>query len=979
MKKITTAIFLLLAAAGVANAHEGETHADLNFSVFRNYSWMKMASSDKILATQEQGRQFAPGWSATPDKLSGNFRDMYGPATDVPGNTNMQKVQALMSGKLADMNVNAAEWLVTRDISVDHASFVDFKRVVNGHEVVFSSLGFRFTPDGRLLRVKMKAYGQPEQGILPAVSAQDVLKGNAINTGLSNTVINEKTIQPDWVWFPVPTKNGYDMRPAWEFHVTGIGAEEMPFDLIGYIDATNGELLYRTNTINQTFQTTAKANIHLSTPVAPTTEVMMSSMAVEVNGNTFTTNDTGLVQVLGAGSLDSVVYSLTGPWSHVEVNGVTPEFVQYNPQDTTTYTLPIQDTTTPEFRAASAFFHVNKIHDYMKSQWPSFTGMDINPLNTNVDISGNNCNAFYSNASGGNYNINFYTPQATCRAYSMVSDIVYHEYGHGISYRFYSDNGSFFRNGGLGEGNSDVWAMCINRDGVVGDGAYYSGGNIRSYTGSPKVFPQDLVGQVHADGEIIAGAWWDVATNTGSVDTMAKLFALTFYDLPNGPDGTEGDVYHEILISAIINDDDDNNLTNGTPHFNDIVDAFARHGIYLLSGAEMEHVEVDNQPANTAVTVSGNLTVANTAFFDKLYLVYQNRYGNGNWDSVAMSNTTGNTYSAQIPGYPAGAIIDYYFAANDITASASFGIPDGFDRNGATVEMNLPYQYGVGLGTKRYNFDFESELSGWELGVVTDNASSGVWVNEVPVGTSSNGLPIQTGNDHTTGSGRCAVTGNGAATTGGADVDNGKTTMQTPFFDLPFHEPVIEYYRWYSNDRGSSSNLRDDFWKVEMRLPTSQLWSKVDYTKQSDQRWRRRIFKVTEFLPTISEVQLRFIAEDRVVTGQNNNGQNIIEAAVDDFVIYEGAPLSVENMPENIEAQIFPNPADNMVNITVPAGSKGELQLYDLSGKVLRKMNITEGNTQYALRTADVAPGTYMVLVQTQYAVQNTKVVITHK
>lgn len=976
MRKITTAILLMLAMPGVVQATDGHDHSGYNFSVFRNYTWMKGAPAAKVQATQQQGRAFLPGWSATTDKLTGDFRDMFGPAAPVPGATNLQKARALMAGKLAAMGVEAAEWQVTRDVAADHAAYVDFERVVDGHKVIFSSMGFRFTTDGRLQRVKMKNYGQVEPGMQPSVSAQDALNGNAINTGLTNTVISGKNIQQDWVWFPIPAKNGYIMHPAWEFHVTGIGMHEMPFDLVGYIDATNGELLYRANTVNETFETTVKANVHLSTPVAPTTEVMMNNMRVEFNGNTYHTDDTGFLQVNGASNLASVKYVLRGPWSTIRVGNSTPEFVQNNPPDINTYALPIQDTTTAEFRAASAFYHVNLIHNYMKGQWPTFSGMDNTPMTTNVDISGNTCNAFYNN---GGYNINFYAPQNTCRAFSIVSDIVYHEYGHGISYRFYQDNGSFFQNGGLGEGNSDVWAMCINRDGIVGDGAYYNGGNIRSYTGAPKVFPQDLVGQVHADGEIIAGAWWDVAQNIGSVDTMAQLFTQTFYDLPNGPDGTEGDVYHEILISAILNDDDDNNLANGTPHFNQIVEAFARHGIYLLSGAEFEHTEVANQPANAAVTISGNLTVTNAAFFDELLMVYQNRYGSGTWDTVAMTNTTGTTYSAQIPGYPAGAIVDYYFVAQDITATSAYSLPDGYDPMASKLEMSIPYQYGVGLGGKRYDFNFDNDMPGWEFGVVTDNASAGVWEKGEPVGTAQGGLQIQPEIDHTTGTGSCAVTGNGASTIGGNDVDNGKTTMQTPLFDLPFHEPVIEYFRWYSNDRGSSTNLRDDFWKVEMRLPTSQFWVSVDNTKQSDQRWRRRIFRVTEYLPTISQVQLRFVAEDRVITNQTNNGQNIIEAAVDDFVIYEGSPVSVENMPEHIQAEIYPNPADNMVNINVPAGSKGSLQLYDVTGKVLIKTEIAEGNTQYTLNTADIAPGTYMVLVQTQYAVQNTKIVIAHK
>ena len=72
---------------------------------------------------------------------------------------------------------------------------------------------------------------------------------------------------------------------------------------------------------------------------------------------------------------------------------------------------------------------------------------------------------------------------------------------------------------------------------------------IRRYDIDPKVFPTDLVGQVHADGEIIAGAWWDYSKNVGSTDSMAKLFAETLLsDKPDGANGTEGVVYYLSLI-----------------------------------------------------------------------------------------------------------------------------------------------------------------------------------------------------------------------------------------------------------------------------------------------------------------------------------------------------------------------------------------------------------------------------------------------
>ncbi len=976
MRNLLSVLCLAIIGTGVsAVAHEHEEVSSLNYSVYQSYRYMNGIDGAKIAATQQLAKEQFYGWNATPDKLTGMFRDMYGQAMMVPGSDNLQKAQNLMTGKLAVMGVKSAEWVVTRNEHTGNAAYVDFKQVVNGHEVVFSNLSFRFTTDGKLQRVKMKNFGTPEQDMQPVLSANDVLNGSAITAGMTGS-IDKKEITGDWVWFPIPNQAGYTIHPAWPFTMTGMGNNEMPFELTGYVDAVTGELLYRSNAVNETFDVTVKANIHMATPVAPTTEVPMSDMRITIGGNNYTTNDTGFVSVGSANAPVSVTYEVRGPWSVVRVGGNTPSFTANMATSPATYILPVPDTTTPEFRAVSAFYHVNKIHDFMKTYWPTFTGMDNNPLNTNVDVSGNTCNAFYSN---GNYSINFYGPQVSCRAFSIVSDIVYHEYGHGISYRFYSAKGATFRNGAMGEANSDVWAMCINRDGIVGDGAYISGGNIRSYLGAPKVYPNNIVGEVHADGEIIAGAWWDVAVNTSSVDTMAKLFTLTHNDLPNGPNGTEGEVYHDVLISALMNDDDDANLGNGTPHFNDIVEAFARHGIYLLSDAVVEHQEVAHQPVNTAVTINAKLVLSNPTFFDRLFLVYRDRYGAGTWDSVTMTNTSGNDYMAQIPGYPAGTIVDYYFKAQDVIAASSFGLPQGYNPAVVTSELTLPYQYGVGINYRRYTMDFENSLGDWQLSDATDNATGGTWVHEVPVASTTGGLTIQPGNDKTTGTGKCLVTGNASAIADPAtnDVDNGKTTVLTPYFDLHFYEPIIEYYRWYSNDRGSTSNLRNDYWTVEMHPYNSIFWKRVDYTRESDQNWRRRIFRVSEYFKGVTTVQLRFVAEDKVLSNATQNGQNIVEAAIDDFIIYEGAPLGI-NDKSVIEAKIYPNPADNVVNIEVPADSKGSITLYDVTGKTIIKLDIKEGQHKYSINTSAIAAGTYLVMVQTQYAIQNNKVVISH-
>ena len=95
------------------------------------------------------------------------------------------------------------------------------------------------------------------------------------------------------------------------------------------------------------------------------------------------------------------------------------------------------------------------------------------------------------------------------RCYSKVPDVIYHEYGHAINGWWY---GSGMQNGGQNEGYADIWAISLTVNPILGTGFYLNDANkyVRRYDINKKVYPQDLVGQVHSDGEIIAGCFWDI-------------------------------------------------------------------------------------------------------------------------------------------------------------------------------------------------------------------------------------------------------------------------------------------------------------------------------------------------------------------------------------------------------------------------------------------------------------------------------------
>jgi len=978
---------LKLLALGLALAslqsYAQESGDRLNRSVFSGFHQLRAASRESVAGTRQKVRQHFPGMYVKTDPLTGNFTDIFGAAIQLPGNTPDTKAALCINQYLTDFGLVPGEWQLVRSSDAGHASFVHYKQQIDGRAVVFSRLSFRFTKDGKLQRIQMKNFGTPAAGIAPTLTT--TAASGLVLADLADVVVESHQVDPNWVWFPVPGRQGYTVRPAYAFNVTGKG-KTLPADIHGYIDAVSGEILYRQNKVKDIVDRTVKGEVYKNSPNQPTSIEPLAELAITINGTTYYTDSLGvfsdpnLVVPVGA------TVKLQGKWAKVNHvvtqtpwNVTVPAF-----QDTITasggeFLFPA--TNPSSIRHVNAYYHVTRVHDFMKGHFPTFTGMDF-ALTTNVDRTDGSCNAFYTGANGSS--INFYTATGGCNSFAICGDIVYHEYGHGINDKFYTwQIGDGMNNGALNEGEADIWALGITELPVLGEGSMTGGGGlIRRYDIDPKVYPEDLVGEVHADGEIIAGAWWDLGVNLNSVPMMTEIFAKTFFDTPDGPDGTEGDVYHQVLISALLNDDTDADISNGTPHFAEIIQAFAKHGIYLHADATLVHAEVPHQPANTPVTINADLIADLPAFVSGLKLYYRDRAAIV-WDSVMMAPVAGNSYTATLPARTEGKIVDYYFAVYDTFNYRNVTFPEGYRHNVAFTQVTIPYQYAVAVG-KSYGFDFETPLSGWTIANVTgDNATAGKWTQAEPIGSwvypGSQQLASQPDFDHTFGdggTGKCLVTANAASVNSqvnSADVDGGKTTVMTQVLDITgMTEPILEYYRWFSNNRGGAGG--EDSWVVQAKDVNGTTWINLENTRKADQNWRRKLVAIRKLsvFANSSQIQVRFIATDA------GSGGSVVEAAVDDLYIYDlQSALSAGNDPKTFKASIYPSPANEAVMVKLPGGTKGYIAMYDLTGKQLVRTEL-DGQELYRIPTGNIAAGTYFITVRTEHAVQSQKISILH-
>lgn len=139
-------------------------------------------------------------------------------------------------------------------------------------------------------------------------------------------------------------------------------------------------------------------------------------------------------------------------------------------------------------------------------------GLGSDSVNAEAQDGGSTNNAnFATPGDGANPRMQMYIWTFTnpSRDSGLDSDIVWHEYGHGLTWRMIG-NMSGAISGAIGEGMSDVLAILHNNDDVVGEYSIDRAVGIRSapYTNYPRTIGDFTGTSVHFDGEIYAATMW---------------------------------------------------------------------------------------------------------------------------------------------------------------------------------------------------------------------------------------------------------------------------------------------------------------------------------------------------------------------------------------------------------------------------------------------------------------------------------------
>lgn len=344
-------------------------------------------------------------------------------------------------------------------------------------------------------------------------------------------------------------------------------------------------------------------------------------------------------------------------------------------------------------------------------------------------------------------------------------------------------------------------------------------------------------------------------------------------------------------------------------------------GLIDIGGPTITNV-TNNVATNDVVgpyVIQATVTDPSTVTSVKLY------YGvnGGAPSSVDMTFLGNNVYSASMPGIPAGNYYNYYVWGKD-------GV-----NNVATSST-----YNLYITSQIYAYDCETAPTGWQLGVSGDGATTGIWIDADPVGTSWNGEPVQPEDDHTAAPGvQCFVTGNGAVggAAGEADVDGGCTTLVSPTYDLGVGTTMafFTYWRWYA----LNGNSTDDTWVVDISGDGGATWLPWERVSANVNQWTKVTKSVTDVLnPLPRYVQFRFVACDLGSGG-------LVEAAVDDLAMdtFNANPVDVAGGPLPIRTELSqnsPNPFNpkTMIHFTLSNPAQTRIEVFDASGRMIRTL-----------------------------------------
>jgi hypothetical protein len=776
-------------------------------------------------------------WKAMVDARSGRVAIAEGEGIPwIPGRGNKLAVNAAKKYTLADMESIARSFLprVSEMLGVDPKSlvlnqgrsghpadylwFVDFDvtdrsgTIIEGARVIFRvnhgnliQFGSEFLPDRNVIAPRATLKRDQALGVV-ANYIGGFTAADSFRDGGSRHLMPVAELNNNFADGFAYGK-GRGITPTWEFvfHRDGVMGTWR-----ARVDAASGDLLELTD-INDYAQATG--GVYLNSPTTGA-EVVRPMPFTNISSGGFT-NSAGLYNFTGS----AVTSSLAGQYVRISDTCGAISKSSDASGDLAFGTSTGTDCTTPGSGGAGnthasreQFYQVNRIKEVGRAWLPSNTWL-TQQLLVNVNLN-QTCNAYWNGST-----LNFFKSGGGCRNTGELAGVSLHEYGHGLDS---NDGNGAATEGGTGEAYGDLTAAIALHASCIGPGFLTSncGGYGDACTACTGVRDIDWAKhvsntpatvsnftqvrcsagsgpcgkEVHCESYVPSEAVWDFANRdlpspgSGTAwsvldrlwylsrSTSTRSFTCTTGATFTSNGCTAGNWWK--TMRAV--DDDDGNLSNGTPHGGALFAAFNRHGIACTTdtGASTTFRGC-TPPATPTLTLTGGNNQVGLSWTSSgsVYDVYRNETGcNAGFTKIANDTAStsltdsavanGLTYFYQVVAHPSG-----NEACGGTPSTCLSVTPAGTVTPDFTISAS-PSSVSVVQGNSGNSTISTTALNGFNsaISLSSSGAPAGVTVSFSPTsiaapGTGSSTMTMAVGASVAVGTYTITVTGTGGALT----------------------------------------------------------------------------------------------------------------------------------------------------------------------------------------------------------------------
>lgn len=582
--------------------------------------------------------------TGTPKAFTIQYYSPYSPANPQElVNDFLNNNRVIFSNDAADFRITSTRFLLNKFY------FISLVQTYQGVDIWGSRLGIRATPAGKIFFAGGETYTGIDLDITPGLSL-DAARSNAISGIPFNNAEDKITYDKPYV-LPLIFKDKIEYHLCYLMRAV---TKEPLADWQIFVDAHSGEVLWREDvTRYETISGNISGYILPDTPYDTPELQPYPHMEISSSGSPLAYTDADGNYSFDVSGQNPINLDLLLQGLFINVNNeIAPDSwfnTDVNPGETFDLQWTDDNSTMPE---RNAYYHGQIVHDFIKTIDPDLEVMDF-PMTCRVNVDGN-CNAFYSN---NDRSINFYEAGANCPNIALIGDVIYHEWGHGLTNLTYYYGGHQDPNGAMHEGFSDFLACLITDQPWIGRGFYGPGSHLRSVDNNNR-YPEDWSGESHNDGLIISGALWDLKgmlepDRPGYIDT---LWQFAKYGFSRDFDGYFWDV--------LTVDDDDGDLDNGTPHAYEIYHCFGDlHGIGPGVTIDITHTPInDSEDSTVTYQVEAHVTDSMPMDQGSVTLYYST---GGPYVESSMSDIGDNDWQAVIPNQSFGTTVNYYIGVRD--------------------------------------------------------------------------------------------------------------------------------------------------------------------------------------------------------------------------------------------------------------------------------------------------------------------------